>query len=127
MFEVNLRLSFEFSLIITGFRISCAVLPYVCGRRVFIFMMSQFLFVSFWVFYPNTQIKGTSFSIILPSQFPLSSQYKITTYFPSFDIIIRYRSSFIFCLSFNTLRNIKNPAWYGLGVYKSSLVWLKGI
>ena len=42
--------------------------------------------------------------------------------FPSFDIIIHYWSSFIFCLSFNTvMRNIKKADWHGLGEYKSSL------
>ena len=40
-----------------------------------------------------------------------------------FDIIIHHRSSSIFCLPANTLRNIKKPVWHGLGEYKASMVW----
>ena len=57
----------------------------------------------------------------------ISFQSRKMSYYPSFGIIIHYRPSFIYCLPFNTLRNITIPAWYGLRVYKSSMLWLRGI
>ena len=75
-----------------------------------------------FAFYPNSHLKRLP---CFHHTFPLSSQYKNTPYYPSFDIIVHYRSSFIFCLSFNTLRNIKIVACNGLGVHKCSFVWLR--